>query len=193
VNNTQFLETIKAVNGKLYHLEYHQMRLDRTLPNTGILLKDIVTPPAVGFFRCRVVYSDKDYAVSYHPYQKKDIQTLKLVVSKTIEYSKKYLNRESINNLFAKKASCDDILIVKNGLITDTSIANVAFFYKNEWLTPKQPLLYGTTRQRLLEESKILLHDIEVKDVQKFSQIALMNAMIDFDIIAQDNIEDIIC
>ena len=193
MNNIEFLETIKAIDGKLCHLKYHQMRLKKTLPNANIILKNILFPPPVGCFRCRVVYNEKDYTVSYHPYQKKDIRTLKLVVANEIEYSKKYLNREAINNLFAKKASCDDVLIVKNGLITDTSIANVAFFYKNEWLTPKQPLLYGTTRQRLLESSKIIMHDIEVADVQKFSQMALMNAMIDFDIIAQDNIEDIIC
>ena len=84
---------------------------------------------------------------------------------------------------FDKRESCDDILIVKNGYITDTSIANIALYDGNSWITPKVPLLKGTTRQRYLDNAKILESDIKVQDLKKFSKIALLNAMIDFDII----------
>lgn len=193
MNNIQYLETIKAVNGKLYNLEYHQKRLDETVKNTNIILKNIIIPPLSGLFRCRVIYNNNNYEVSYHTYKKKNIQTLKLVFSDAISYARKYADRKQIDALSRQKSLCDDILIVKNGLITDTSIANVAFKYKNNWVTPKKPLLYGTTRTRLLEKHKIIEADICVKDLENFTQIALMNAMVDFDIISNKNIREIIC
>jgi len=189
----QYLETIKALDGELYNLKYHQRRLDETVKNSNIILKDVVTPPSAGLFRCRVVYDGKNYEVTYHPYKKKNIKTLKLVFDDDLSYSKKYYDRNRIDTLLRQKSSCDDILIVKNGLITDTSIANIAFKYKNNWITPKKPLLEGTTRARLLESHKILEEDISIKDLENFNQVALMNAMIDFAIIPNENIREIIC
>ncbi len=193
MNNIQYLETIKALDGTLYNLEYHQKRLDKTVKNANIILKDIIIPPLSGLFRCRVVYNNNNYEVSYHPYKKKNIQTLKLVFADAISYARKYAERSQIDALTRQKSLCDDILIVKNGLITDTSIANVAFKYKSNWVTPKKPLLYGTTRTRLLEKHKIIEEDICVKDLENFTQVALMNAMVDFDIIPNKNIREIIC
>lgn len=193
MNNIQYLETIRAVDGKLFHLNYHQQRLNETVKNRKIVLAEILKPPTSGVFRCRVVYNAKNYRVSYHPYEKRTIQRLKLVFDDTIEYSRKYYDRSPLERLLKKKSFCDDILIVKNRLITDTSIANIALQYKNEWLTPRKPLLYGTTRARLLDEKKIFEDDIAVEDLKKFKQVALMNAMIDFDIIQNENIKEIVC
>jgi len=193
VNNIQYLETIRAVDGKLFHLHYHQQRLDATVENTEIILQEILKPPVSGVFRCRVIYNKKNYTVTYHPYKKRNIQRLQLVFDDSIEYSRKYYDRSAIEELLMKKSSCDDILIVQNRLITDTSVANIAFKYKNEWLTPRKPLLYGTTRARLLDKHKIFEEDIAVEDLKKFKQVALMNAMIDFDIIRNENIREVIC
>lgn len=193
MNKIQYLETIKAIDSKPLHLPYHQKRLEKTVAGSNIILKDILKPPAKGIFRCRVVYDENDYEVSYHRYQKKSIQSLKLVYNDSINYSKKYFDRSQLEKLGSKKSFCDDILIVKNGLLTDTSIANIALRYKNEWITPKRPLLEGTTRARLLENGKIFEDDIAVEDLNKFQQLALMNAMIDFDIIPNENIREIIC
>ena len=38
-----------------------------------------------------------------------------------------------------------------------------------------------------------MLKDINVKDIYKYEKVALLNAMIDFDIIAVENIKDVIC
>jgi len=139
------------------------------------------------------MYDIKEIKIEYLPYTKREVKTLKLVVNDTIEYSKKYANRDEINQLVNQKENCDDILIVQNGLVLDTSIANIAFFDGREWFTPKTPLLKGTCRARLLDEDKIIEKDISVQEIKSFKTIALMNAMIDFDIIAVDNIEEIIC
>lgn len=193
MSSIQYLETIKALDGEFYNLKYHQKRLDGTVKNSNIILKDVLIPPPAGLFRCRVVYDSKNYEVTYHPYKKNSIKTLKLVFDDDISYSKKYYDRNSIDRLLRQKSSCDDILIVKNEFVTDTSIANIAFKYKNEWITPRKPLLKGTTRARLLESRKIFEEDIFIKDLENFTQVALMNAMIDFDIIQNENIREIIC
>ncbi len=46
-----------------------------------------------------------------------------------------------------------------------------------------QPLLKGTTRARLLKEKRLFEEDIHLKDLDRFSGFALMNAMIDFDVV----------
>ena len=191
--NKKLLETIKAHNGVLFHLPFHQLRLESAIGENLIELSEILNPPKSGLYRCRVVYDAEGYEVSYHPYSKRSVTKLKLIEDNSIDYAKKYVDRSALNALFEKKEDADDVLIVKNGLVTDTTIANVAFFYKNSWITPKQALLNGTTRMRLRLEGKIFEEEIYAKDIKKFDAMALMNAMIDFDIIRNKKIEEIIC
>jgi len=189
----KYLETIKALDGILYHLEYHQWRLDSVLQTKKSELQKLLSPPKKGLYRCRVVYTQSDIEVEYIKYSKRQVKKLKLIYDDTIEYEKKYEDREKLNQLFLDKGEADDILIIKNSLVSDTSIANVAFYDGNTWVTPSSALLEGTTRKRLLESGKIVLKEIKAEEIKGFQKIALMNAMIDFDIIAQDNLEDIIC
>jgi 4-amino-4-deoxychorismate lyase len=196
VNNT-FLETIKAVDGEIYNLSYHQKRYESVLNSLGITndenLHSFLNPPKSGTYRCRLVYNKEKIKVSYHPYTKRSVKTLKLFYDDSIVYDKKYADRTKLDALFEQRGEADDILIIKNTLITDTSIANIAFYNGEKWLTPKQPLLKGTTRMRFLESGKIVEQDIEVKDLQNYKKIALLNAMIDFDIIAVENIKVVFC
>lgn len=189
-----FLETIKILDGVALHLEYHQERLNAALqtPNR-YKLYTLINPPSNALYRCRIHYDADEIEIEYLPYTKRCIQTLKLVLSETIVYDKKYANRDEINRLLMKKEHCDDILIIKKGLVSDTSIANIAFFDGKLWFTPKSALLKGTCRARLLAEGKIIEKEIGAEDIKRYKKIALMNAMIDFDIIASDNIEEIIC
>jgi len=191
--NKKLLETIKAEDGILFHLPFHQQRLESALGQSSIQLSEILNPPKNGLYRCRVVYNAEGYEVSYHPYVKRSITKLKLIADNFIEYSKKYADRSALDLLFAQKEEADDVLIVQDGLICDTTIANVAFLYKNHWLTPKVPLLNGTTRMRLRLEGKLIEEEIFADDINKFEAMALMNAMIDFDIIRNKKIEEIIC
>ncbi len=156
-------------------------------------LASLLQPPKEGLYRCRVLYSVSSCEVEYIPYIKRVVKRLRLVRDDSVEYTQKSANREALNLLFAQKKECDDVLIVKNGLITDTTIANVAFFDGKRWLTPKTPLLKGTTRERLLEAGIIVAEDITPEMINGFKKLALMNAMIDFDIIAQENRGDVIC
>jgi 4-amino-4-deoxychorismate lyase len=195
--NRKYLETIKAIDGRVQNLDYHQKRLEEVLFSSeykkSYTLCNYVKPPKNGTYRCRVVYDEHDIEIAYIPYEKKSVQSLKIVYNDEIEYSKKYLNRDLLNELHLLKDMCDDVLIGKSGLITDTTVANIAFYNGVDWVTPKRPLLRGTTRQRYLENQKIIEQDIFVDDIKEFEKVALMNALIDFDIIAKDNIEEVIC
>ena len=195
--NNFFLETIKAQDGNLFHLEYHQKRYESVLNALNAKhykhLKDVLNAPNKGLIRCRVLYSKNTLEVSYHPYIKKNVQKLKLIFDDSIEYSKKYADRTLLNEYFMDKGSADDILIIRKNLVTDTSIANIAFFDGERWITPKEPLLKGTTRERLLENKKIFEEDIKVNELKNYKKVALLNAMIDFDIISEDKIKVLYC
>jgi 4-amino-4-deoxychorismate lyase len=60
--------------------------------------------------------------------------------------------------------------------------SNLAIFYENIWITSKNCLLNGTTKARLLEEKFLIEKDITLNMLKNASKIALMNAMIGFDI-----------
>ena len=75
------------------------------------------------------------------------------------------------------------MLIVRDGLLTDTSIANVALYDGHEWLTPTHPLLRGTKRAELLARKAIREADIPADSIFSYSKIALFNAMIDFEVL----------
>ncbi len=186
--NNSFLETIKIVDGEIFNLEYHQKRYASVLEALGANeienLEEFINPPEWGLYRCRLVYDIDNIEVTFHEYKKRDISTLKLIFENDIDYTNKSTAREDIDTLFEKREEGDDILIIKDLFVTDTSIANIAFQTSSgEWVTPKNPLLKGTTRARLLDEGKIIEADIKVHELRSFSKVALLNAMIDFDIL----------
>ncbi len=180
----------------MLHLEYHQKRYESVLKSFGINkfqnLGEHIRPPLSGVYKCRLLYNEKILNISYTLYEKRDIKSLKLIYSQCIEYSQKSASREKLDALFALKENSDDIVIVKNNLISDTSIANIALYKDGIWFTPEKPLLNGTTRQRLLDEGKLQTKNIAVDDLKSYTKVALLNSMIDFDII-QKNLKDIIC
>ncbi len=184
MKSKSFLETILCNHGVAHHLSYHQQRLDSTLKkfnsSTSYPLSELITPPDDVLYRCRFLYDESQYYIEYLPYIPKNITSLRLIHDNTIEYSSKYSNRSSLDKLFDTRDGCDDILIVKNGYLTDTPIANIALFIDNQWLTPDTPLLEGTTRLRLIDEGKIIPARLSVSDALKAPKIALMNAMIGF-------------
>lgn len=165
-------------------MKYHQKRYENVLNFLGSQkveeLIQHINPPKFGIYRCRVIYTTDTIDVSYHEYKKKEVSSLKVLFHDDINYSMKSTYRDEIDALYAQRGKCDDILIVKDLLVCDTSIANIAFYKDGEWITPKNPLLKGTTRARLLDEGKIVEADIKVQDIRNFSKIALLNAMIDF-------------
>jgi len=196
----QLVETIKCKNGKLENLRYHQARFDLSRMNLFdnekvIHLREVIEIPTKfrnGLFRCRVVYSSEIENIEFHPHVFRKIESLKLVEDNSIDYHLKFTDRKKLNELFEKRGDCDDILIVKNGCITDSYIANVVFFDGCEWWTPSTPLLHGTRRAQLIEEGKIKVCRITPNDLHRFEKAGLINAMQDLNEMPEVKIENII-
>lgn len=189
----QFVETIKIRDGKPQHLAYHQARMERTIrhffPNISAeampSLQQLVTPSEdekVGIFKARVVYDAKGNieVVEYAPYTMREMHSLQVVEDNDIDYTYKSCDRSPLSQLAAKKGTCAEVIIVKNDLVTDTSFTNLAIYDGKDWLTPKHPLLLGTKRAYLLDQSIIKEADITRDDLKKAQKVSLFNAMIEF-------------
>ncbi len=183
------LETIKIKNKQFQNIHFHNERFNRTQQlflksNTLIDLSRIIEIPddlTDEIYKCRVVYSNKIKKVEFQKYVILPIQSLQVVEHNEINYSYKYTNRELLSELFQQRKMSDDILIVKNGLITDSYYCNVAFRQGEKWWTPRSPLLKGTQRAHLIQQNIIEEKEIKLTDLQTFSAVKLFNAMIDWE------------
>ncbi|HOQ11853.1 MAG: hypothetical protein BWY23_02374 [Spirochaetes bacterium ADurb.Bin218] len=186
-----FVESIKLSDGILFNLKYHQRRMDKTIleckgkKNIIDLAERINVPEQFcnGLYKVRVLYDDVIREVQFLPYTRRHPANLKLVEA-NIDYSFKYADRSSINKLLEENKTFDDIIITTNGLLRDSSSANIAFYDGEKWLTPTKPLLYGTKREYLLEEGKIVEEEISTRDIKFFYKVSLINAMLDLEEIA---------
>lgn len=178
-----YFESIRVADGKAFNLEYHQRRVDKS---SDIKLHDVVKTlslPQDGVYKLRISYtSDLVLRTDISKYLPKKIDTLKAVRDEHIDYSLKSEDRSALNRLHGLKGSCDDVLIIKNGMVTDTSFCNILFSDGSKWVTPSTPLLEGTCRARLISEGKIFVEDISITDLQKYKYYMLVNAMLDFDL-----------
>ncbi len=187
----ELLETIKIEDGQVINIEWHNRRCNKSrlelFDEKKLLnLEEFIEAPQKGLYRCRILYDSKVNSVEYIPYTPKKIKSFKIVKS-NINYSYKYSDREELNKLLDN--AYDDIIIEKNGLLTDTTIANIAFYDGKQWSTPLNPLLEGTLREKLLSEEFLVLKNIKSEDIKNYSHFALMNAMIGFQIQKNINIK----
>lgn len=179
-----FSEAIKLKDGVLYNLSYHEMRMRRTTEHFfGInfpLLIEIPEDKMAGLFKCRIVYSNQIYSVEFIPYSFRAIRRLALVKDDSIDYVYKYTDRVALNTLLAK-SRCDDIIIIKDGYITDASSSNLVFEDKTGLYTPDSYLLRGTKREYLLDKGVIKERVIKMGDIKEYDSIYLINAMVDLE------------
>jgi len=189
------LETIKIEDGQVANLPYHQERCTRSRQalyqcNDILSLSTYIDPPQIGRYRCRILYAKALHSIEYISYVPKIIQKLKIVPSK-IEYPYKYANRETLDSLIHNHQDADEIIIEKDGYLTDTTISNIAFFDGQTWFTPATPLLRGTMRAKLVNEGFLTTRDIRKEDLHTYIQVALMNAMLGFKILKDIQITDL--
>jgi 4-amino-4-deoxychorismate lyase len=185
----RLIETIRIENGEPSLLAYHQERLSRS----QAALFDIKEPcslekhlsamslPQNGLWKCRVTYQTEIEKTEFEPYQRKSIQSLQVVEANDISYDYKFAQRDAINHLFQKKENADDVLIIRNNLLTDSSYCNIALWNGHDWITPLHPLLKGVRRESLLQSGKVKSGNIGLKDLSSFQSFKLFNAMISFE------------
>ena len=179
----QLLETIQIKNGTFKNIEYHNNRFTASRADLFgcqdiLKLKNIVKIPSEcseGIFRCRVIYSEEIQEITFAPYVYKEIKTLKLVDIGDWDYSYKYADRSFLTKLLTENQEADEVIMTKNGFITDCTIANLAFYDGKNWFTPSTPLLKGTKRQQLLDRQLITERDISIADTKNYQGVCLIN------------------
>lgn len=185
----QLFETICVKNGIPQNLFWHEQRMNQARSelwnedeslNLESYIK-IPNPYKIGVVRCRISYGPNIQSIDFFHYAYRRIYSLKLVPSDDIEYQFKHCDRSHLDRLLAKKGDCDEIIILKNGFVTDSSFSNLIFFDGINWITSNTPLLAGTCRARLLDQGKIIERAIRQSEVKNFLGVKLINAMRDID------------
>lgn len=189
------LETIQILNGQPQKLSYHNDRMNRSRNALFCLLEEVFLEEYLqipmqfqkGKVKCRVEYDEQVRKLEFELYKERKIDSFHLVETR-MNYEYKYAERSEFNKLKASLApsssplGMSEIILVKEGLITDTSYSNLIFKdQQGKWWTPEKPLLKGTHREFLLDEGIIEEAEIRVQDLERFSHFMMINALLDFD------------
>ena len=181
-----FIETICYEKGSFHRIELHNERCNQTRRHffgdqPSIKLQNHLCIPhnLIDFkVKCTVTYGIDVISIIYSKYEVKPINSLLIINDNHIEYSFKYSDRKDLTLLAENKGQHSDILIVKNGLITDTSYANIIFKHNNNWYSQSKPLLLGTRLQSYFKDKRVIPARLTIKAISHFSEARIINAMI---------------
>ena len=196
------LESIRIENRRISLADEHSSRMNRSrraLFGAADLwdLKELLTiPPGLtnAVYKCRVLYDTAVRSVEFIPYTPRIVRSLQMVdAPPALDYSHKYADRSDIDRLYAQRGRYDDILIVRNGCITDTSFSNIALYDGSRWYTPARPLLRGVRVQALIGQGVVHERDIRPDDLGTFHRAILLNAMLGFEEEVEVDIHNIGC
>lgn len=185
---SRFFESIKLSDSQIFRIDNHQKRINRTFvihfpDRKPFNIEDILKNtefPSKGTFKIRISYDGNETTTEIQSYTARKISTLKLVDINTLPSFFKSEMREVIHDAISRKEDCDDIIMANNGLLTDTSYANIALFDGKTWFTPRKPYLYGSHRDFLLDNGKITEKDIPANEIFNYQKIRIFNGMIEF-------------
>lgn len=183
------LESICVEHGDASLLHYHEQRMNRSRQDLWgsqpLNLQEMLAPQLSqyrdGLYKCRVLYQQDVKQVEFVPYQRPQINSLQKVYSQDIDYSYKSADRKALSELYQQRKSSDDILIIKNGVVTDSYFANVLFAQGDQWYTSDQPLLKGVQRQWLLDHGRIKAKRILEEELSQYTHFKLVNALNSFE------------
>ncbi|WP_300673511.1 aminotransferase class IV [Soonwooa sp.] len=184
----QFIESIKVKDQKIFLADWHQKRMNETFLHfqkecrIDVLdIYKILNHDEDGLYKFRLVYDlENNFKTQMLPYAISEIEDFELVTDDNLDYRFKYLNRREID-ILKQKSNAQEIIIVQNGNVTDTSFSNLLFLKDKTWYTPETYLLNGVQRQYLLNQNQIKTATISLENIQEFSHFQIINAMNDFD------------
>lgn len=164
----QFIETICISDRTICLPEMHKARMCATVEKTFCQPAELTSFPTTvpepfrqGKVKCRIVYDTAIREVTFAPYTPRKINTLRLVDGHDIDYALKYADRSALERLREMRNGCDDILIVKDGCLTDTCLLN------------------GVRRRHLLATGQIRETRITLADLSTYTRLYLINALLD--------------
>lgn len=185
----QLIESIRIENKQLHNIELHNKRFNKSKrilfqENDFINLENQIEIPqdlSNARYKCRIAYNGQNFNITTTPYVQKVVKTIRLIPNNEIDYSIKTDNRILLDQAYALREGCDDIIIVKNNELTDSWASNIILFDGDKWVTPENPLLKGTQREFLIHSGLLKTCKIEAFNLKKYIFIKQINALIDFD------------
>ncbi|WP_312824161.1 aminotransferase class IV [Epilithonimonas sp.] len=185
---SRFIESIKVEDQKIFLKELHQKRMNDTFSNFGKVCKIDIHSQFLnleheedGLYKFRIEYDlENNFKTQIIPYAISKLSNFELVIDNEMDYNFKSADRTQLQKL-KDKSHADEVIIVKNNQITDTSYSNLLFLKDKTWFTPKSYLLNGVMRQNLLKLKKIKEAEITLDNIKKFTHFQLINALNDFD------------
>lgn len=156
---TFLIETIRIRDGVPMLAELHRRRMRKSCrelfgcnaPELRLTAADIPPEYRNGIVKCRVTYGRDFVNLEFEHYTPKRVASLRLVEAYELDYHLKYADRSRLALLREFRGNADDVVIIKDGLVTDTSYSNLLIRQGNCLLTPSRPLLRGVMRRRLLD------------------------------------------
>lgn len=181
---SQFIESIKVEDQKIFLLDQHQKRVNETFANFGkegsLNLDEIfksLENDEDGLYKFKITYDlTGKYRTQMIPYAMSEIANFQLVENNSYDYSYKFEDRKELEKMKTLSKAAE-IIIVKNNHLTDSSYANLLFKKGKEWFTPKTFLLNGVQRQHLLQTKKIKEAEITIQNLTEYSHFQLINAL----------------
>lgn len=173
---------------KIFLTELHQKRMSETFSNFGKECKIDVQSLFLnlkhdedGLYKFRIEYDlENNLITQIVPYAISEHDDFELLIDNEIDYAFKSADRTQLQKL-KNDSGADEIIIIKENQITDTTYSNLLFLKDKTWYTPKTYLLNGVMRQSLLASKKIKETEITLDNIKEFSHFQLINALNDFD------------
>lgn len=188
----QLIESLCLENGIIKNIDYHNLRMNKSRYDLFgchdvIDIAGVISLPQyakTGMWKIRIIYSAAVDRIEYEEYKRKTIRSFQIVFADDMDYSHKYLDRTHIAQLLETRNDADDIIIIKEGFVTDSSSANIVLYDGQSWITPASPLLHGTKRAKLLHEKLITERLVALNDIPSYTHISIINAFLDIGDIA---------
>ena len=182
IRKPTFSEVICIDDGQPMYMSYHLKRMEKTIrdiygkPMPKLQL-EIPNEARKGRFKCRVEYDDTIRLVDFSPYMQKVRKSVAIVFDDNICYKYKSTDRRQLEHL-VMHAKTDDVIIVRNGMITDASYCNLVFEdYDGNLFTPADVLLHGTCRQRLIDIGIVKERPIRANELRRYKMVFFINSM----------------
>ncbi|MDQ3142384.1 MAG: aminotransferase class IV [Bacteroidota bacterium] len=184
-----FFETMAMKEGSIRNVFFHQKRMEETFkmfyPSEKAINLSLIQfqEPMLPHlkYKVKVQYNNLGFKFNVQPYHSKVFKNVHIKNDNQIDYPFKFTNRKNINSLMKQIPDTDQIIILKDDYITDSSYSNIVFYDGERWITPATPLLKGTMREYLLSEKRINEDYLEVKQLIHFKEFKFINAMNNLD------------
>ena len=150
----RFIETIRYADGRLHLLDLHTDRMRATrrevygIEGPGLDTSMFHIPPHLADLtvKCRVIYGRDIDDIQYEAYTPRPLSRLRMVSDNTVDYHLKYLDRTPLAYPDIPLRPDEGLVIVKDGLVTDSTYANLLLLAPGRAYTPSTPLLPGSTQ-----------------------------------------------